>query len=122
MAFTSMTDADLFAIRAEVGSAPADDVLDGLWDDLQDATGVQTVWQAVAVQVLAQRLADFTGGTSSVNIAGAIAVSTSMGDVAYLRAQIQRLTAQVSGVGAGGRITAPSHRSILDRPVFPPRV
>jgi hypothetical protein len=121
----SLTDTDLRMIRAEVGSSPSDDDLYDAWDAAaDDGIVVEVRWAAVAAQIIGERLADQQAGSVSVSIPGAIAVSTSSGGMAGLATQLARLRS-IAGLGGapnGGRLTRPSSRSRLDRPVFPPRI
>lgn len=88
----AMTDAQLRVIRDEVGSAPSDDDLQDLWDELG---GTSTT--AVALAVLRPRMADALaaaaqGGATLPGVIGVVAPA----QPALLAAQISRLEGQLA--------------------------
>lgn len=107
----AMTDAQIRAVRAEVGTSPSDDDLQDLWDTLNASV------PAVALAVLRPRLADALT-SRSVTIPGSIGIGAAPSPK-YLSEQIVRLetllAAETGEPDASGLAGAPTRLVRHDR-------
>jgi hypothetical protein len=110
-----MTDADLFKIRQEVGSAPDDSVVEDTWES---AGGGVT---ETALAILRPRLADAlaAAGRGSVTLPGALSVGAPA-QPTQLATQISRLEGQLAAQSGTPDVSGLAASSVLagrrDRP------
>jgi hypothetical protein len=90
--------AELAEIRSYVGSAPDDDVLNEAWDRLLSVN-------AVALEVLRKRLADFQASPGSLSVAGDFSQSTDV-NMRLLADQVADLEAAVASGSTTGIASA----------------
>lgn len=86
--------AELAEIRRWVGSTPDDSTLNEIWDRLLSVN-------AVALEVLGKRLADFEKDPGSLSVVGDFSQSTDV-NIRSLNEKIAKLTGLVSSGSASG--------------------
>lgn len=86
----AMTAAQLAVARSHVGATPDDANLNARYDRLLSVA-------AVALEVLRERLSNFTSGYGSVSVAGHFSGSVSAEQLVTLRQKIATLEAELAG-------------------------